>query len=325
MNEFVHIELDEKKLAEKTLEYILKNQNTCLGSSLFLDILDPRINYGDLYNHVDFLKERLSHLKFTVDYDTVEFENNIDRYQVLVLDDLGRTMDKSEILTPPKFEKEAFSKEIFWKNQEEEIAYQKISNFNCFEDRVVNEKKFYSIMLNAPFYNVKGWILYYQALLDFKFSEFSEKIVSGKTIVKYRPFKGKYFLGIETDYQSCKNNFRKGWWDAPEYKLIIFEKLDGKKINRAVTFEKFVHPHFDPPVFSFPGFYGSMTTRYINEIEIVLGDDGTNKEYLGDGAVRIYNTDQYSDDFKRHAYFYYDMLYRTTKEYIKFIEESFEP
>lgn len=325
MKKFLHIELDEQKLAEKTLEYILKNKNTCLGSSLFLDILDPRINYGDLNNHVDFLKERLSHLKFTVDYDTVEFENNIDRYQVLVLDDLGRTMDNSHVLTPLLFEKESFSKKIFWQNQEEEIEYQKISNFNCFEDKVVNEKKFYHIMLNAPFYNVKGWILYYQALLDLKFPEFLEKIVSGKTIIKYRPFKGKYFLGIETDYQSCKNNFRKGWWEEPEYKLIIFEKLDGKKINKVVTFEKFVHPHFDPPVFSLASFYGSMTTRYINEREIVLGDDGTTKEFLGDGAVRIYNSEIYSDDFKRHVYFYYDMLHRTTKEYIKFIEESFNP
>lgn len=49
------------------------------------------------------------------------------------------------------------------------------------------------------------------------------------------------------------------------------------------------------------------------------------KEPLRDGAIRIYNTEQYSDDFKRHAYFYYDMLYRTSTEYIKFIEESFEP
>jgi len=325
MNKFSHIELDEKKLSEKTLKYILKNQNTCLGSSLFLNILDPRINYGDLNNHIDFLKERLSHLQFTVDYDTVEFENNIDRYQVLVLDDLGRTMDKSEILTPILFEKESFSKEIFWQNQEEETAYQKISNFSCFEDRVVNEKKFYHIMLNAPFYNVKGWILFYQALLDLKFPEFSEKIVSGKMIIKYRPFKDKYFLGIETDYQSCKNNFRRGWWEAPEYKLIIFEKIDGKKINRVVTFEKFVHPHFDSPIFDFYSYYGSMTTRHISERERILGDDGTTKELLGDGAVRIYNTEIYSDDFKRHAYFYYDMLYHTTKEYMKFIEDSFEP
>lgn len=325
MNKFAHIELDEKKLSEKTLEYILKNQNTCLESSLFLSILDPRINYGNLHNHIDFLKERLSHLELTVGYDTVEFENRMQGYQVLGLDELGRTIDKSEILTPMIFEKETFSKEIFWVNQEEENAYQRICDFNCFEDKVVVEKKYYHVMINSPFYNVKGWILYYQALLDLKFSEFSEKMVSGKTIIKYKPFKNKYFLGIETDYQSCKNNFRRGWWEAPQYKLIIFEKINGKKINKIVTFEKFVHPHFDPPAFSFLGFYGSMTTRYINEREIILGDDGTKKEFLDDGTVKIYNTEIYSDDFKRHAYYYYEMLYQTTKEYIKFIEESFEP
>ncbi|SMP07797.1 hypothetical protein [Chryseobacterium profundimaris] len=325
MNEFSHIELDEKKLANQTLDYILKNQNTCLESSLFLKILDVRKDYDDLNNHIEFLKDRLSYLKFIVDYDTVEFKNKMQTYQILALDDQGRTFDNSEVLTLPKFQKEQFSKEIFWANEDEEREYKRISNFNCFEDKIVNEKKINGVMLNAPFYNVKGWILYYQALLDLKFPEFSEKIVSGKTITKYRPFKDKYFLGITTDYQSCKDNFRRGWWEEPEYKLIIFEKIDSKKIRRTVTFKKFVHPHFNPPVFSFMGFYGSMTTRRINEREIVLGEDGTKRESLGDGAVRIYNTEQYSDDFKRHAYFYYDMLYRTTKEYIKFIEESFEP
>lgn len=325
MNVFAHIELDENKLAIQTLDYILNNQNTCLGSSLYVKILDVRNHYGDLNNHIEFLKERLSHLKFIVDYDTVEFENTMHRYQVLVLDELGRTMDKSEVLTPLKFEKERFSKEIFWANEQEEKAYKKISNFKCFEDKIVNEKKYYNVLINAPFYNVKGWILYYQALLDLKFPDFSEKIVSGKMITKYKPFKGKYFLGIETDYQSCKNNFRKGWWEEPEYKLIIFEKLDSKKISRTVIFEKFVHPYFDPPAFNFLAFYGSMTTRRISDNEIVLGEDGTKKESLGDGAIRIFNTEQYSDDFKRHAYYYFEMLHETTKEYIKFIEESFEP
>lgn len=324
MNKFAHIELDEKELANKTLKYILSNQHTCLGSSLFLEILDPRINYGDLNNHIEFLKERLSHIEFIIDYDTVDFVNRMDHYQVLGVDDQGRAIDNSEILGPLTFEKEKFSKEIFWANEDEQNAYKRICNFKCFEDKIVNEKKFHSIMVNAPFYNVKGWILYYQDLLNLKFPEFSENLISGKTIIKYKASKSKYFIGIETDYQSCKNNFRKGRWIAPEYKLVIFEKIDKKKINKVVTFEKFVHPHFDPPVFAFQWFYGSMTTRRINEREIILGDDGTKKEFLGDGAIRIYNTEQYSDDFKRHAYYYFDMLYHTTEEYIRFIEESFE-
>ena len=101
-------------------------------------------------------------------------------------------------------------------------------------------------------------------------------------------------------------------------------KLNTKKINRIVTFEKFVHPHFDPPVFAFQWFCGSMTNHKVSEIETVT-DNGTRKELLGDGAIRLYNTDQYSEGFKRHAYYYFHMLHHTTKEYIKFIEESFEP
>ncbi|GEN69855.1 hypothetical protein [Chryseobacterium rhizosphaerae] len=317
MNEFAHIELDEKRLADQTLQYILKNQNTGLRSSLFLEILDPRIKYGDLNDHIELLKERLSHLKFFIDYNTVEFKNTLTGFsdhthQTITL--LGRKMS----------EKENFSKEIFWASPKEEEAYHKISQFNSFEDKIVDEKKLYNVLINGPFFNVKGWILYYQALLDLKFAEFSEKIVSGKTIIKYRPFKGKYFIGIETDYQSCKINFRKGWWEEPGYKLIIFEKLEAKKITKVVIFERFVHPHFDPPAFSFLWFFGSKTRYDVSDIETVT-DDGTRKEFLEDGTVRLYNTNKFEDDYKRHAYYYYDMLYQTTKEYIRFIEESFDP
>ncbi|WP_374464884.1 hypothetical protein [Chryseobacterium sp.] len=317
MNKFAHIKLDEKRFADQTLEYILKNQNTALGSSLFLDILDPRISYGDLNDHIEFLKERLSHLIFFVDYDTVKFKNSLSGFS----DHTHRT---TRLLNKITSEKENFSKEIFWANAKEEENYQKISQFNCFEDKIVSEAKLYNVLVNGPFFNVKGWILYYQALLDLKFAEFSEKIVSGKTIMKYRPFKGKYFIGIETDYQSCKINFRKGWWETPEYELIIFEKIDAKKIKRIVTFEKFVHPHFNPPTFSFTGYFGTKTRQDISEIEM-LTDDGTRKEFLGDGSVRLYNTDEFNNDYKRHAYYYYDMLYHTTKEYIRFIEETFNP
>lgn len=324
MNKFSHIDLDEKKLADQTLAYILNNQNTILESSFFIRILDRRIKYGDLNNHIEFLKERLSHVEFIVDYDTVEYKNNMSGYQVLAVDDLGRTFDNSRILSPLLYKKENFSKEIFWANEEEEKIYQSTCHFISFEDRIVEEKKLYNVLINSPFFNVKGWILYYQSLLDVKFPEFSEKIVSGKTIIKYKPFKDKYFLGIATDYQSCKNYFRKGWWEEPEYKLIIFEKIDKKKINPVVTFERFVHPHFNPPALNFAAFFGSKTMFDVSENEIVI-DNGTKKEFLDNGTVRLYNSEDFGDELKRHAYFYYDMLYRTTKEFIAFIEESFNP
>jgi len=317
MNKFVHIELNEKKLTKDTLQYIYSIENTYREYCLFIRILDPRIKYGDLNNHMAFLKKRLSQIEFTIDYDTVEYKNKITGFSDNThksITELGKKIS----------EKENFSKEIFWASADEEKAYQSISDFDSFEDKIVTEKKLYHVLVNSPFFNVKGWILYYQNLLDVKFPEFSEKFVSGKTIIKYKPFKDKYFLGIETDYQSCKNNFRKGWWEEPEYKLIIFEKLGAKKINKVVTFEKFIHPHFDPPALNFMPFFGSKTMFDVSEIETVF-DNGTEKEFLDDGTVRLYNIDKISEDLKRHAYFYYDMLYHTTKEFVKFAEDAFDP
>ncbi len=316
MNKFAHIELDETKLAEQTLRYVFSIENTYLESSLFISLLDPTKKYKDLKDNEAFIRERLSMLHFIVDLNEVVFENGISRFN----DD---THEQAMIYRDKKVEKENFSKEIFWASENEEVKYQSISHFKSFEEKIIPQKKLYNIILNSPFFNVKGWIEYYQKLLDLKFSEFSERIVSGKTIIKYKPFKGKYFLGIETDYQFCKNNFKKGWWEQPDYKLIIFEKANKKSINKIVVFQKFVHPHFNPPSMSFAAFFGSKTMYDVSEKETVI-DDGTRKEFFDDGTVRLYNSEEFGDELKRHAYFYYDMLYHTTKEYIKFIEDSFE-
>lgn len=72
--------LDEKKLAEETLKYILAIQNTYFECTLFQKILDPRIKYEDLDQHIEFLKERLSHLEFFVDHTDVTFDNKISGY-----------------------------------------------------------------------------------------------------------------------------------------------------------------------------------------------------------------------------------------------------
>ena len=324
MNEFTHIELNEKKLSEETLQYILKIQNTYLECTLFQIILDPRVKYGDLSQHIEFLSERLSHIKFFVDCAGVSFINSVHRFTQYKIDVDGNKVDDSRVLINLKNKIQNFSKEIFWANFKEEEAYKKLSQFKSFEDKIISEKRFYSVVINSPFFNVKGWISYYQDLLNLKFPEFSNKMMSGKTIIKYRHFKEEYYLGIETDYQTCKDNFKKGLWEEPGYKLIIFNKLNEKEIERLVTFDKFVHPYFSPPVFSFATFFGTQTIHDINELETII-DNGTRKELLEDGTLRLYNSEEFGDQLKRHAYFYYDMLYHTTKEYIKFIEESFEP
>lgn len=321
MNTFSHIELDEKKLAEKTLDYILQVQNTYLESLLYRRIFDPREKYDNLNNHIDFLKERLSHLEFFVDYTDVTFENKMRGYELYKYVD-GIKYDDSGILVDAAMRKEDFSKEIFWADEEQEKIYRDISNFVSFNEEIVPKEKLGYKLLSAPFYNVDNWLGYYQTLLDIKFPEFSEKIVSGKTIIKYHPFKGKYFIGIESDYQNCKKEFKKGTWVNPDYKLVIFEKMAGKKINRVVVFENFVHPHLNPPAFPFRQYCSRKTMSAVGNGFVF--DVGIRKEFYDDGTVRIYNTGEFDDLFKRHAFFYYDCLSKTTKDYIDFIEESFE-
>jgi hypothetical protein len=324
MNRFSHIYLDEEKFTSQTLDYILNNQNTCLGSSLFLRILDPRIQYGDLNNHIKFLKERLSHLEFSVVHNTVEFKNKMKGYQILTTDELGRTVDNSGILGPLIFEKESFSKEVFWSNEKEEQAYRFISDFNCFKEKVVPQAKLYAALIKSDIFNIDDWIQYYQDLLDLKFPEFCDKLVQGKKIIKYKAFKDGYYLGVETDYQFCKSNFKNGNWLDPDYRLIIFKLLDKKKIDRVVSFNQFFHPHFAPPTYSFEGYFAMGNLIQVSENEFSC-KYVIERKYLDNDMVRLSMSEEFGEQLKRHAYFYYDMLSHTTKEYIKFIEESFNP
>ncbi|WP_160137012.1 hypothetical protein [Chryseobacterium sp. c4a] len=322
MNQFSHIELNEGKFSEETLKYILTIQNTYLECTLFQKILDPRIKYEDLDPHIEFLKERLSHLEFFVDYTDVTFDNKIPGYSQYKYVD-GQKIDDSWVITDLTHQIQNFSKELFWADKEEMNHYKTISCFDCFEEKLVPKAKMFTALANAAFFNVDSWIQYYQDLLDLKFPDFSQKLVLGKKIIKYRPFKGSFYLGIETDYQSCKTNFRKGKWEEPEYKLIIFKKVTDKKIENIVVFNKFVHPFFNPPVFSFEKYRYAENSIKVSELEFSL-KYMIEKEFLENDMVKMYISEEFGDLLKQHAYFYYDLLHHTTKEFINFIEESFE-
>ncbi|UZT97252.1 hypothetical protein ODZ84_18985 [Chryseobacterium fluminis] len=314
MNRFFPIELNNKELSKQTLQYIYSIENSYVEYTLYLNILNPLEKYGDLRKHESFLKERLSKLEFSIDYDEVTFENNISGY-------LDNNYELLRKLSDKKFELEKLSKEIFWSNNTEKNIYQSISDFNCFEDKFIPADKINKKVINIPF-NIDGWGLYYQKLLQIKFPEFSEVIVVDKEIIQYRHLKEDFYLGIKINYQTLKSNLKKNFDAEPNHKLVIFKKIDKKKIDHVVTFDKFVHPHFNPPAYSFGWYYYAENSYYVNNNEMRLNYI-IEKDFLENGNVRLFMSEEFGKKLKKHAYFYYHMLHETTKEYIKFIEESF--
>lgn len=316
MNKFSHIELDEKILQEDTLAYIYSIKNTYKEIALFINILNPLEKYEDLKTNDFFLRERLSHLSFFIDYDEVTFENNVDGFT-------NQDYELTKKLGDKIFEIENLSKEIFWANDNEKYDYQNISNFNCFKKIIIPANKFNTTIINVPF-NLEGWEMYYKNLLNLKFPEFSDELTIGNNVIRYRKFKDDFFLGIETNYKLFKSKFKKDYDAEPHHRLIIFKKCSKKKIDKIVIFEKFVHPYFNPPASSFGWYYYAKNLLRVSEVEnsfqyfIV-------KDFMNDGSVELSMSEEFGEHLKRHAYFYYDMLYHTTNEYIKFIEGSFNP
>lgn len=315
MNKFSDIELNESELAGRTLEYIYSLENTYRECTLYINILNPLENYGSLKNNENYIKERLSKLQFNIDYNDVTFKNIIEGFG----DD---TFEQIRKLGNKRFAIENFSKEIFWADNKEEKSYQCIANFNCFEERVISRDKISKTVINVPF-NLDGWVKYYKNLVNFRFLEFSEELILGKSIIRFRHFKHDLFLGIETDYNKFKNNLKKDFNAEPDHKLIIFKKTDNKKIHRILIFDKFVNPHFNPPAYSFGWYFYAKNTIEIGENE--LGAQYiVEKSPLENGDLSLSMSEEFGEHLKRHVYFYYEMLYHTTKEYIKFIEHSIE-
>lgn len=308
------IELDEEKFAGKTLKYIYSIENTYRECTLFINLLNPIKKYKELKECDSLLRDKLSKLEFIIDYDEVSVKNNVE----------GFSTDYSELLKigDERFAKENFSKTIFWANEKEEKDYKEISNFECFRDVVISREMINKTIINIPF-NLEGWTKYYQNLLAIKFPEFLDEIIIRGKIIRYRQFKYDFYIGVETDYKKFQSSLKKDYDAQPLHKLIIFKILNKKQIETFLTFDKFVHPHFDPPAYSFGSYFYAENSIRVSEDEHSLKYT-VEREILDDGSVKLSMSENFGEHLKRHAFFYYDMLNHTTKEYIKFIEESFD-
>jgi hypothetical protein len=74
----------------------------------------------------------------------------------------------------------------------------------------------------------------------------------------------------------------------------------------------------------FEWYFNASNSIQVSELESSLAYF-VEKQLLDDGTVRLHMSEEFGEQLKRHAYFYFDMLYHTTNEFIRFVDESFEP
>lgn len=290
-------------LKQDTLKLIEKYKNTYLERALYSFLLSP-VNMNNIND--DILKR--------LDYLDVFYDDNNFSYNYTPTDGTNGEPKILEKLTDAKLEIENLSKERFWSIEQNNL-YKEISNFNSFEDKIVREEDVSKAYLKDPFYNIEGWISYYNRLLDLKFENFNEILQTGKNQVRYKHFQDEYFIGIEVNYGKTIKKMKDGDWETPYFNLIIF-KLNGKfKLIEKNNLGVFGHPYFHQPAYNFGGYFAIKTVNRVSPNEWVI-DRGTEKESLGNGMVRLYNSEIFGDDLKRHAFYYFDMLSKTSNDYI---------
>jgi hypothetical protein len=290
-------------LKEDTLKLIEKYKNTYLERALYSFLLSP-VNMNNIND--DVLK--------LLDYLEIFYDDNNLSYNYIPTDGTNGEPEILEKLTDAEIEIENSSKERFWTSIENNL-YEEISNFNCFEDKIVKEEDVYKVCLNDPFYNIEGWINYYNHLLDTKLGSFEKILQNGKTQIRYKHFQNDYFIGIEVNYSKTIKEMKHGDWETPYFNMIRFKLNEKFKLKEKSNFGLLGHPYFHPPAYNFGGYFAIKTVNRVSPMEWVI-NRGTDREFIGNGMIRLYNSEKFGEDLKRHAFYYFDMLSKTTNDYI---------
>lgn len=249
-----------------------------------------------------------------LDYLDIFYDDNNLSYNYTPTDGTNGEPEILEKLTEAEIEIENSSKERFWSFEENNL-YKEISNFNCFEDKIVKEEDVYKVCLNDPFYNIEGWINYYNHLLETKFESFEKILQNGKTQIRYKHFQKDYFIGFEVNYSKTIKEMKHGDWETPSFNLIVFKLNEKFKLKEKSNLGIFGHPYFHQPAYNFGGYFAIKTVNRVSPMEWVI-DRGTDKEFIGNGMIRLYNSEKFGEDLKRHAFYYFDMLSKTSNDYI---------
>jgi len=213
-------------------------------------------------------------------------------------------------------------KKKFWQNTENKEKYKSISDFNCFDDRIIAKDDL--IKEFKPHYNIEKWIAYYRELFDIFFADYKLELSIPSKKIKYKRIANKdVFLGIVCDYSGLKRELKRGEIDLPAYDIILFTLNDKNKIEQEIRLGELKHPLFDPPCIPMTVFFPVKTVHRKSSNEFLVSR-GIEKIYLGKDKYLIQGQPELGKELKENAFFYYDLWSTVSKILLKYIEEAME-
>jgi hypothetical protein len=217
----------------------------------------------------------------------------------------------------------------FWKeNPKLKLEFDKTTSFDSFDDIRIPEvdRNKFIISRRHSTYNSIGWANYFQELNSLFYDNFYRDTRSRKADVRFiKELNNGYFIGFEYDNKSLKSEIHKGYFNMPEFKIILLDK-DFKR-NTKVQFKTFDevgyqllskidHP-FSQPFRSI----GTYTSLKCKEEKLDLGNQICKEEKNGE-LIHFTGNKDFGRSMKEYLfiYIYYQSL--LNKNYLSFFEDG---
>jgi len=233
-----------------------------------------------------------------------------------------------------KTEKEC--EQEFWKDENNLKDYNKLKNFDCFDDRIISEADLYKYQRTAAYlYNIDGWLDYIFELVQTTFPEFVfDKTNSSKKVFRFlKPIGNGLLFGLEYDVAELGREIKRGEISLPYYFNLIL--INDK--TKASTAWKDYALNYHENILSLgmlgnPFFFEPCASLLVFQaIEMHYDENNPNgfihkykRQFVqnSDGTFQIIHPKDYGEKLKRHAFFYMQALRYSSMGYLEYVEKS---
>lgn len=282
-----------------------------------------QIQFGDIHSLKDIIKKTI------LDYENPTFSRNAIIYKIKDLKTIAYE-ELNAYFSNYFLENEEAIKNDFWLIPNNQNRFNQICNFRVFSDLIVDKSEVANRMKYGAIFEVSSWQKFHQSLITIFLPEFKFDIkLSSKTHRYVKQIDDNLFLCLEYDFKKEQQALVRSNIDIGKYRLVLLNRAFNRKTKSEEYYNhtnttilnlgNAVHPIFNNPCTELFRFFarenvvenspGNISFKYL-----------TKYEHLPNHKIRLYNSEQFGDTLKRHAFFYMDIYSYYFKQYLQFLE-----
>lgn len=328
----IELKIQKSSFKEDCLNLIISTKHN-QQRSIYRNLFDFKaINSDSIIFDLErcFSDENYPYYEFSK-FEIIDFWSNPIRFNIPLEVIFQKDESKIREFHVEEFELENYCRNVFWENNENNIQFNLVSDFNPFEDKIISREMLSKIYRTCFFFNVKDWSDYLEKIICINFPSFKfNKRLSTSKIKRYsKEISNNLILGFEfsTDF---KGGLRNHEFHLPyKLKLFLSEKTFETFDFNVNCFDSFYldmgilgNPYFFTPcympfeyfsreLYFFPEIVHNTSFKSRHEIQLEKLD---NSNYL------VKSPEELGLQLKKCTFRYFNLLSLTTNSYLKYIE-----